>query len=165
MVDLGPPCQLWSESFSPINYRLMFGVLWNVNYGLSWFLFVIFVINTTRGGMGGIYLSRSHSPPFRSLCLRLSQHDMVWKLPICLLMMINVHSHVSNLGSSWRVAEMVTKGDLRRELIVQSSVLLLSELDASSISPSSLQHLGDPSWVFGTRSWVGADGRAPTWRA
>lgn len=47
---------------------------------------------------------------------------------------------------------MVTKGDLRRELIVQSSVLLLSELDASSISPSSLQHLGDPSWVFGTRS-------------
>lgn len=54
--------------------------------------------------MGGIYLSCPRSPPFQSFCLHLSQHDMVWKLPVCLLMMINVHSHVSNLGSreeSW----------------------------------------------------------------
>lgn len=37
---------------------------------------------------------------------------------------------------------MVTKGNLRRELFVQSSVLLLSELDASSISLSSSSTLG-----------------------
>lgn len=70
----------------------MFRGLRKVNYWLLEFLFV-------HGGMGGIYLSCLHSPRFQSLCLHLSQHDMVWKLPVCLLMMINVHSRVSNLGS------------------------------------------------------------------
>lgn len=91
-VDLGQPCRLWRESFPPINEWLMFGVLCKVNYWLSWCLFV-------HGGMAGVSLSCPHSPPLQSLCLHLSQHDMVWKLPVCLLMMINVHSHVSNLGS------------------------------------------------------------------
>lgn len=43
---------------------------------------------------------------------------------------------------------------------MQSSVLPLPELDASRISASSLQHPVDASWLFGTRSRVGAGGQA-----
>lgn len=135
----------------------MFGVLWKVNYWLSWFLFV-------HGGMGDIYLSCPHSPPFQSLCLHLSQHDMVWKLPVCLLMMINVHSHVSNLGSLEEPQRRLPRATCGGRW---SAEFLLPESDASSISPSSLQHLlgslapraeseqmgGSPSGKLNLPSW------------
>ena len=68
--------------------------------------------------------------------------------------------------SSSRVWETVTKSNPRRELVAQSSGLLLPESHASSVSASSLQHLVQvPSWVLGARRWAGADGRVPTWQA
>lgn len=103
-------------------------------------------------------------PPFPSLCLHLSQHDMVWKLPVCLLMMINVHSHVSNLGSLEESQRPLPRATCWGELNVQSLVFLLPGLESASISPSSLQHLADPSWVFGARAWVGVGGLPlPSW--
>lgn len=72
----------------------------------------------------GIFISLVHAlPPSPGLCLHLSQHDMVRKLPVWLLMMINVHSHVSNLGSL-EGSETVTRSNLLRELIVHRTFCL-----------------------------------------
>ena len=130
----------------------MFGAPWEMNYGLSWCWFA-------RGGTGGIYLS---CPRFQSLCLHLSQHDMVWKLPVCLLMMINVHSHVSNLGSlqesRGRLPGATWGGSWSYKFCTSPAWV-----DASSMSVSSPQSVG-PSWVSGTRSGVGAEGGPPPGR-
>lgn len=48
-------------------------------------------------------------------------------------MMINVHSHVSNLGSL-EVSETVTRSNLLRELIVHCTFCLRPELDSSGAS-------------------------------
>lgn len=103
---------------------------------------------------GCIYLPCPCSPPLPSLCLHLSQHDMVWKLPVWLLMMINVHSHVSNLGAL-EVLETVTRSNLLRESITPCSCCLQPELETWTSSPS-LQHFLGHSWIF---SWGAKWGR------
>lgn len=106
---------------------------------------------------GYIYLSCPCSPPLPSLCLHLSQHDMVWKLPVWLLMMINVHSHVSNLGAL-DVSENVTRSNLLRELITHCTCCLQPELESFWTSPSST------SWALlgsSREEPSGAEGNTP----